>query len=307
VLKKLFGLMLLCVFFGPKPAMAEGIAWSWDKPVTYQIMAQVQLPELLQFNASENIDARMVMFRLDLVTTCTPVKDKGKKKVELVCTMDDVRLLGQAIPQDKGQLALSLKDYDKQLTGATLEVLMTRDGLVKRYDLNGIERSNRREVQFEENLMIVVARALAGIDLQLPKGGVDKGKIWKQKRVLAMGFPSNQGTIGSSVLRSVITATEPNSVVITSEGEGLMGSGVMIEAGGRTQPKNLYKMKMDGVARFDTTTGTLLEREYFVEGVSTTSSAKIDSITGMPYVQKVTVTRLDVMPEKLGESGELER
>jgi hypothetical protein len=61
------------------------------------------------------------------------------------------------------------------------------------------------------------------------------------------------------------------------------------------------------VARFDTTTGTLLEREYFVEGVSTTSSAKIDSITGMPYVQKVTVTRLDVMPEKLGESGELER
>jgi hypothetical protein len=162
-------------------------------------------------------------------------------------------------------------------------------------------------VQFEENLMIVVARAFAGIDLQLPKDGVDKGTVWKQKRILAMGFPSNQGTIGSSVMRSVITATEPNSVVITSEAEGLMGSGVMVDVGGRAQPKNLYKMKMDGVARFDTTTGTLLEREYFIEGISTTSSANIDSLTAMPYVQKVTVTRLDEMPEKLGESGELDR
>lgn len=220
--------------------------------------------------------------------------------------MDDVRLLGQPIPQDKGQLALALKDYDAQLEDATLEVLMTRDGLIKRYDLIGIERSNRRRVQFEENLMIVVARALAGIDLQLPKGGIDKGRIWKQKSVLAMGFPSNQGTMGSSVLKSVVTATEANSVVITSEGEGLMGSGVMIEIGGKTQPKTLYKMKMNGVARFDTATGSLLEREYLVEGVSTTSSAKIDSLTGMPYVQKIRVNRIDAMPEKLGESGEID-
>ena len=307
MLKKLFGLMLVCGFMGPRMALAEGISWSWEKPVTYQIMAQVQLPELLQFNAAENIDARMVMFRFDLITTCTPVKNRGKKKVEIICSMDDVRLLGQPIPQDKGQLGLALKDYDAQLEDATLEILMTRDGLIKRYDLIGIERSNRRRVQFEENLMIVVARALAGIDLQLPKGGVDKGRVWKQKSVLAMGFPSNQGTMGSSVLKSVVTATEANSVVITSEGEGLMGSGVMIEVGGKTQPKTLYKMKMNGVARFDTATGSLLEREYLVEGVSTTSSAKIDSLTGMPYVQKIRVNRIDTMPDKFGESGEIDR
>ena len=243
MLKKLFGLMLVCGFMGPRMALAEGLSWSWEKPVTYQIMAQVQLPELLQFNAAENIDARMVMFRFDLITTCTPVKNRGKKKVEIICSMDDVRLLGQPIPQDKGQLGLALKDYDAQLEDATLEVLMTRDGLIKRYDLIGIERSNRRRVQFEENLMIVVARALAGIDLQLPKGGVDKGRVWKQKSVLAMGFPSNQGTMGSSVLKSVVTATEANSVVITSEGEGLMGSGVMIEIGGKTQPKTAIDLE----------------------------------------------------------------
>lgn len=284
----------------------DALIWQWKEPVRYAMVAEVQLPETIYFNAVENIDSRITLIRIDMNVTCSNYKERGSKKWEIRCLVDDSRLMARPHPIDVGQVAGALDDYESKLTGSTVEMVFTNDGRVKSYDLIGIERNNSRMVDLEENLMMVVGRALAGLDLQLPKKGDDKGKPWRQKRVMAMAFPSTQGSMGSaSVDHTVVKAEEDGVVVISSTGKGLMGSGEMIPVGNDLQPKTMYTMKFEGAARFDTINGRLISREYFVEGTPSVSSASISELGMLPYIQAVKVTLLDGDVPALGDNVEL--
>jgi len=285
-------LLLAAALLGSEAWAATGLEWQWEGVEhRFYIQAQVRPSELMWFRAENNREVRVAEFRVNLSTTCRPERLVGKRGWELRCDLDDFGIAAAPVASEQGLLLPILDELDDKFTGAWLQVVFTRDGRVKNVDLEGVDKSNRRISQIHESMRLVLVRAFAGLDLQLPKNGDDKGKgSWKQKAALAMGFPSDLGTMGSAEIIHEITATDGDVVELSSTGRGVLGSGEMVEVAGQERPKNLYDMSLSGTARFDVGRGLLLSREYLVEGNPTASSMMADGWAGIPYVQAVQVS-----------------
>ena len=128
----------------------------------------------------------------------------------------------------------------------------------------------------------------------MPKKGTDGGTgAWIQKQTLVTGFPSGLGTMGQVKTQHQIMAEDGETIKIQSSGNGIAGSGRMVEVNGQEQVANFYEMQHAGEAVFDRADGSLLSREYQVRGVPTASSELGDAWTGNAYLQYAKLVRLD--------------
>lgn len=288
------------------PAHAtEGLAWQWDgKSVQYLARAEVKLPEILWALAEQNTEARLAVVRLDVVATCTP-EDTTKKGWMVVCNIDDVQLAAAPILSDIGRALPILDEYDERLLGSTVHLNMNADGRIKSVGLGGWEPTNRRLVDQQETLRLLMARAFAPLDLQLPKKGDDKGKPWRQTTPLAFQFPGRQGTMGSAVVDHAVSGGSGDVVEVVSRGGGMLGSGEMVAVGDKEQPKHLYEMTMASSATFDTATGVMVQREYLAEGYVKSSTAAVDDIGGIDYIQAASIVRVEGEAPVLGPNSEI--
>lgn len=285
------------------PARATtGLEWQMgDAPLRYHLRAQVQLPEVLFLHAQFNDEVRVHEVRVHLVTSCRPADALGRRGWELACSIDDLALQVAPVTPDAGQAAPVLQDWDDKLTGATLQVVLHRDGRVKNVDLEGIEKDERRMQHIVETMRLLTTRAFALLDLELPRKGDDKGKgEWKQRQSLALGFVTTEGTIGSSrVVHRIVDETD-GVVTIETEGEATQGPADTVAVASQERTANLYEMDYTGSARFDTAAGRLIERTYFVHATPTASSVNAEGSNVPPYVQRSALTLLEE-----GESPEL--
>jgi hypothetical protein len=280
------------------PAVAgatEGLAWQWTAhlPLTWALTAEVRLPQVWSFNAEENKDARISMFRFDSIIRCTTAEPAGKGKYELGCQAVDVRIAAAPLQADVGSLPGILDEYDGLLLTHPIRLLVTDDGKVKTVDIDGISH-NDKTVVIEETLRLMLVRQFALIDLQLPKKGDDGGRKWKQSLGLAYQFPDIHGTMGIATTDHVVASTEGSVVEIVSRGRGLVGSGEMIDVGGKEQPQQMYDAVLEGTARFDTARGLMLERKYLVRMDPKSSTAMINEWQAIPYVQAASMVLIDV-------------
>src|SRR5690606_12995803 len=106
--------------------------------------------------ADRNKEVRVSSYQVRLVVTCPPdgVAKAKRRSWDLRCTLDDVALKAAALAGDRGRLTPILEEMDAKLTGAGLVMTMRDDGRITRFDLTGIEVSNRRTRQMEQTLRI---------------------------------------------------------------------------------------------------------------------------------------------------------
>lgn len=280
----------------PRPAAAgEALAWTWDTPRRYHLAADVKLAEWLRFTKSHNVDARVTSFLLRVVTTCEDTGRGGKRNFDLACRIDDVQIEAQSTRSDAGRLLPILDEIDGKLVGATVRVLQGADGRIKNYDLEGLDKDWRRENLMVETMRLVIGRAFASLDFGLPRKG-DVAKPWRQTGVLAMAMPSAHGSIGQSTVDHQVGSIDGSRVEISSSGRGIVGAGEMItvQAGGAERPANMYEMTLQSLSVFDRELGTLVDRQYLVEGAPTASSIAAEGTAGTHYVQAV---RLVLIPD----------
>jgi len=292
---------VLCAFLlgalASSPASAsEGLAWKWDAPRRFQIFADVKLAEWLTFTKSHNVDARVTSFLLGVTASCADTGRGSKRTVEVGCTIEDLQIEAVSTESDQGRLQPILDEIDQKLVGAQVRILHGDDGRVKNYDVDGLDKDWRRENLMAETLRLVLGRAFAALDLQLPRKGDDRGRAWRQTGVLALAVPSAHGSVGQSTVDHQVGKVSGTRVEITSAGRGVVGSGAMIQVapGGPERPANMYDMTIHSVAVFDTALGTLLERQYLAEGSPTASSLASEGTKGTTYVQAV---RLRLIPD----------
>lgn len=287
-------LALVCALLLGAPRLAvagEALAWNWDSPRRYQLLADVKLAEWLNFTKTHNVDARVTSFLLGITTTCTDTGGGGKRNFDLACRIEDVQIEATSTRSDAGRLLPILDEIDGKLVGATVRVLQGRDGRIKNYDLEGLDRDWRRENLMVETLRLVLGRAFAAFDLGLPRKG-DVARPWRQTGVLAMALPSAHGSIGQSTIDHQVAAVDGSRVEIASTGRGIVGAGEMIavQRGGPERPANMYEMTIQSLSVFDRELGTLIDRQYLVEGVPTASSIAAEGTAGTTYVQAVRLT-----------------
>jgi len=278
---------------------AQGLQWSWDDGVKrkYLLRSQVLLPNFMQFNKELNRDARVSEFLVSVVTTCYALDSIGKDRFELRCDIDDFAISGAPPNSDKGMLLEIFDEMDQKLVdGGWVQMVFHRDGRILDYDLEGVDKRNSRNRRIQENIRLVLGRAFAAMDLELPKKGIDPGGAWEQKSSpLAMHFPSEYGTFGSANVNHQVTEVT-DVVSIATSGRGALGPAkfITVRTGGPERIESQYDLSYEGVTVFDPAKGTMIEHEYLVDGMPTPSSMAAEGGEGISYVQ---MTRLELLPE----------
>ncbi len=292
------------LFAARDAAAAEGLQWTWDAPLRYYLEADVNYPTRITLQAENNIQSRVWASTTRVVTTCAPYGEPAKRSLEVRCAIDDIAFA--AVPQDVDaeNLVTVLDETEKMLQGAYVQLEFGYDGRIRAIDLEGFSTKNvnDRVRETQETTRVILIRAFAALDLELPKEGRDGGEPWEQQGALALGFPSLRGSIGSAPVTIQVARESGSLVTLLTRGGGVVGPGeTMVTTG---QPMNQYDLKITGSATFDTAKHALVARQYTVHGDLTPSSLQAQGGTGVPYIQNVQLRLLapDEPAPQIGEN-----
>jgi hypothetical protein len=288
----LFTVMALSV-----PASAadgDTYAWDWSREHRFFLQSEVRLPLYMWIATPYNRQARITSFDLRLVTTCGDAEENTRRTVEVLCTLDDVAFSAAPFPPDEGLVQEIVTVLDEALTGATVQLQMHEDGRVTNIDLEGLVRRTQRMAVINENLRLIVSRAFAGLDLQLP---TEDGGAWPQYQSWLMRAPAIDGSSGASEIVHREVDRDAAFATITSAGRGLIVPG---------EGLNKFDARMTSEAAFDVRSGRLADRTWSVIGGPTASSFIALGTEGYPYVQQGRLVALSGQETwDLGESVEL--
>ncbi|MCB9675078.1 MAG: hypothetical protein H6737_08170 [Alphaproteobacteria bacterium] len=288
-----------------------GLEWKWSEGQQrrYVINSQTQVSEQFWIKAQDNLDRRILEWKLNIVTTCTATEPIGKTAWSVSCTIDDIAFA--VLPNrgdDDEKVVQILDEYDEKITGARVVMKMSSDGRVETIDLEDVKhtRSNDRTRQVQETMRLMLVRAFAGLELQLPKKGDDKGKPWPVRDPLIMDFPSLKGTTGGLEVNAQVSREGSSKVVVEAGGNGTRGPAIFDQ---QDRIANLWDMKVFTRSTFDTEHGELVKSELLAEGTITPSSRLASGTNVSPYVQalKVEHVALDATLDPLPANEMIER
>ncbi len=276
--------------FSAPAVAAEGLAWQWpDGEVRrYRLAADVKLPNPIIFSNEYNKDARVYDFAVAVDAACQPTGSVGKGW-EVACDITAAQLNANITKNDVNIGLEILDQWDQKLVDdATVVFVLSEDGKVKDFDVQGLNERNTRIRLIKETMRLVLMRGFAAFDLNLPKKG-DGTKPWKQSTQLSLVLPVITGMAGATQMQSEVASEDGSRVTIDTTGRGALS---VLQSG---QDARLAPDTYDSVIRsrsvFDTATGNLLERSYLVESNLTPGSGSaVGGAQQVPYVQAVQLT-----------------
>jgi hypothetical protein len=206
-----------------------------------------------------------------------------------------VALSAAPLAQDAGLVQPILDELDQALTGADVELQMRSDGRVNNIGLEAFARQNPRYGYVNETLRLMVSRAFAGLDLQLPDDETDTQ--WAQYQSWLMKVPTVDGTAAGIELVNEVKSQDDQVTRIVSSGRGMLVPGDGLDK---------YDTKLASDAVFDRHFGRISDRSWTLMGTPTSSSAISQGSSGFAYVQQghlMTLLGRDMWD--VGESKEL--
>lgn len=254
------------------------VAFDWGDQAHHRwyMETEVVLPRFMWFKADFNKQARVSAFQVRMVVDCGHGVPLNKKTYEVECVIEDIGLSGSALPVEVGLLQPILDEADAGLTGATIQLQVKSNGRVSNVDLFGTDDRNRREREMHENLRLVLVRALAGLDIQVPRNG-DVSAAWGQYDNLLFSAPAAVGTQGSSETVHQLSQDTGEALVFRSAGQGM----VVPDAG-----YDNYACRYEGVWVFHRKYNIVTEHTWTVIGDPTASSGISEGVEGIPYAQR---------------------
>lgn len=271
------------------PGVAEG---PWDTPHRYFVQSTVQLPLFMWFATPFNHQARTTAFDLRMVLACAGGEENTRRTREVLCRIEDLGLSAAGMEQEEGLLQPILTELDDILTGTDLQ-LQVRGTDVVNVDLE-VYRRNNRVGRLNENMRLVLSRAVAGLDVGNPPADAE---AWPEYGSMLPWMPAANGTTGHTeiVYKVVEDRASTRSIVFGGEGVVQPGDGA-----------NRYDIRVSGDLLTDAHNGRVLDRTWLVVGTPTPSSAITQGYAGYPYLQQGRVVALgDDQPWDVGESLEI--
>jgi len=283
---------------------ASGLQWKWTEGQTrrWLLKSEVELAEPMDFLGRLNVDTRISKFTLTGIVACTATFPLGKRGWELRCDIEHASLTAVALPSHVGRVGVVVEEWVRVAEGESwLQVVQRPDGRLSSVHLEGVDRSNDRFQRVAEWTRQMWMRALAPLDIHLPKKGEAEG-VWPQKGGLAFAAPSFTGGIGAVLWTHTLQPGDGPVVAWTDDGRGT------IQPGGEYVESSMMtlSMSLSGSGRFDTADGSLEESQYRVVGTATASSMQAEAGRNPKYVQTSYAQRLaDGVVPALPPSGEV--
>ncbi len=272
---------------------AEKPAGPFAEPHRYFLQSVVQLPTFLWFATPFNQQARATAFDLRLVLDCDAGVPLTRRTVEVLCTLESVGLSASGMEQEAGLLQPILTELDAILTGSDVQ-LQVRDNQVVNVDLE-VYRRNNRVGRLNENMRLVLSRAIAGLDLTLPPD--DTVDVWPEYGSMLAWIPAANGTSGTSEILYKVVDRGASMWSIVYGGTALIQPG---------EGFNRYDARISGDLVLDVRTRRLLDRTWLVVATPTPSSVIAQGTAGYPYLQQGRLVALEAdQPWDVGDSREV--
>jgi hypothetical protein len=299
---------VIAFWFASLPAGAQSLVWEWPAGTvrTWRIDVVVGYSNPIWLKAQNNIEGRAERVLSQQIWTCQSI-DASRTGWELACTIDDVRLVVQALEGEEAQIEIVVAELDAALTGAVVQLQLDRNGHLRAVDLEGIAKDGRRSSAIHETLRLLVARSAAGFDQHLPLNG-DLKQTWKQRDDLLYAYPVSYGSLSGARVTHTLGDHNDRHVTIQSVGRGTVRIGET-----HTNSRDLIgnedswmlDLASDAQALFDGLDGHLAARRWVVVGRPISSSGWQVGKPVKPYTQSGRLERLaPTSPAKpLGASG----
>jgi hypothetical protein len=291
---RILAALVLVLFSASSRASAGELAYRWtpDTVMHYRIQAFVVAPSVLRFMAARNVTARAEDVALAMELDCK-ADAPTKRTLSWRCSTHRVELGGKAWEGEQEELNGILTEYMDLLKEATIVVDYTPTGRIKLVDVEGIPRDSQREKLIHEYLRLLLQRAFAALEIELPKDSEVPAGSWRQKgNPLSMRLPTRYGTAGGVRLHHEVVGREGDLLVISSVGRGTVHPGSALESGADRG----VNMSVTGTALFDPTRGLLVRNEVRTNGALTTSASMASA--GFYLTQVVLVELLESWEEE---------
>ena len=282
----------------PAPARAEGnLLTTTDR---MYVTSSVQLPRFMWFLSDFNREIRVSGFDVELVLACEEIE--ARRTTEVRCLVEQAALRASPLAADVKWAPPVLTQMQEKLEGATVVLLVRADGRITNVNLRDAwteDARHRRMRQMNENLRLVVARAVAGLDLQRPREPLADGVIWAQRQTLMTMAPSAFGTLGATEMILRATPGPDDLITVRAEGTAMIAPASTMNDGA---PSDTYDTRVIAQAIVAPDSGRIQSVAWTVIGVPTASSAIAEGMAGIPYVQQGRAVGL--APGERGTVGE---
>ncbi len=256
----------------------------WSVARRYSFESEVHLPQPIVLAADHNKSARVLGWQMRLVIDCAAGVPQTKRLTEVTCEVEDVGLLAAAYGPDQGRLDKFLPEIHEKLLEAVVQIQVRADGRLVNIDLDDVRRSSSREGRISENLRLMVARAVAGLDQPAPDGE----RQWAQYSGVLLALPSHIGSPGGvEIIHQLETVRPDGWAVVETEGHGTV---VIPTEDARLE--NAWSVRLSATSGWDTKTSSLASRRWLVVGDPTPGSLIAEGFAGQPYLQAGSLTRL---------------
>lgn len=261
----------------------DGLEYEWRQGEARRMFVEtrVDLPRAMWFFAERNREARISSFHIRISMNCNDV-GVLRRGWQVTCQVEDAALSAVAMPGDEAQLAQILPELDAALDGALVSFTVRHDGQMSRVALESERGTSwfRRGNAMGENLRLMVSRAVAGLDLQLPRRGRAADGMWVQRNSRLFETPSAYGTLGSA---QIVHAAHDQGemLLIESSGRGILSPGAR-----DGEPQDVFDTRLHATSFFDPERGMLVQHTWQAIGLPTASTTAEIGGADLPYAQK---------------------
>lgn len=284
-------------------ALVSSSGLSTPEVSRWEVRSDVALPRPLWLVEGLVLQPRVTEVELEMALACAADPDRSN---EVRCVIEDAAIRAAAMPGDEGSMVGALEQADAALTGAVLSMRFKK-GRITNVLLNvshpqgvSIRRTTRAR---DENLRLLVSRAIAGFDFQ--PGELAKNSVWSQPRTWISQMPGARGTRSVGALSHEVRS-DGDGYQVVSGGKGSMAVQVLF-ADGTPANEDTFRTEIRADARFDAS-GQLQKRRWGLHAEPTPSSGDgVHGLLGLPYKHLGSVERLsDGQAADIGETGVIE-
>lgn len=275
----------------------------WDG-TRWLVRTQLGMPLPYPMYARVNHEMEAVAIDLSLVFACEKTWRRGPKRFEVSCKIEDAGIKAASWRDKEPYADEVLQQFDANLTGAELQLLVADDGRIIDIGLEGLIKDNDREKAVQEQTRRLLVRLMAGFHLKLPPRNQIRQGQWLEYDSKLFAMPvvldARRGNFYDAKRGAAVVNTMGGSyvihqldrfrghLVVQSVGKGTVKVGS--EDGGC---ENFFKLDLDGVSIFDESSGIMSERVWSLRGRTTAGSCLADGRADPIYFHLGRMQMLD--------------
>lgn len=249
----------------------------------WQVDSHVSMPYVMWVLDDRLREGRVTEVQLNMQLFCGPEVDD-----RVSCSVESAQVRGAAMPGDEETVEAAMVWSARRLTGSTVTLSRKKGRLVDvdlALDTGADLRTWRRTRARDENLRLLVSRAMVGFDLPLR---ADEEQ-WGSKAAFAGQLPVGNGTSVSGRWYHEQRSMDSGKEVISA---GKVQISIQpIQPGSGESIAQSYIADMRAIATFSAE-ANLQSRRWTIQANPTAGSGNENAVIARPYVATGTLTRV---------------